>query len=188
MRGVTAEPEDAEDVLQQALRAEERVLWIAQPDRALWVRAAVWGLGCLPFTIFLFALLAGTLLLGAAAASRALGQGKFAPEVALPASIGGLLLVIFTYPILAAELTRRERRYVITSQRALVLDAKRIENEVELARVKLVAPHKGLFDDAPSGVELRVGDGTAAVVFGDLAAPADALRAVESAIAAARLP
>jgi hypothetical protein len=164
----------------------ERVLWLAQPDRALVLRALVWGLGCLPFTVFLAALLVATLALGSFAARSALSQGKLALEQALPATIGGLLLAIFLYPILASELARRERRYVITSQRALVLDSKRLESTIELARVREVAPHKDLFDDTPTGIELRVGDGTAAVVFRDLADPAEMQQAVEGAIAAAR--
>ncbi|MEZ0228784.1 MAG: hypothetical protein ACAI25_09180, partial [Planctomycetota bacterium] len=120
--------EDAEDVLDAVLRSDERVLWLSQPDRALWQRALVWGLGCLPFTVFLLALLGVTLLLGTAAARFAL-KGQLPLDVALPATIGGLLLVIFLYPMLAGELARRERRYVITTQRALVLDSKRVEHE-----------------------------------------------------------
>jgi hypothetical protein len=181
-----AEHADAEDVLNAALRPGERILWLAEADRALWRRALAWGLGCLPFTVFLVVLLAATLLLGWLAARHALGQGRISLEAALPATVGGLLLVIFGYPILAAELARRERRYAITTQRALVLDSKRLEHSIELARVRQVAPHKDLFDDAPTGVELRVADGTAAVVFRDLADPAAVLRSVEGAIASAR--
>jgi hypothetical protein len=180
-----ARPEDAEDVLHASLRPDERVLWLAQPDRGVFSRAFVWGLGCLPFTIFLAALLVATLVLGSYAARAALGQGKFALDQALPATIGGLVLAIFLYPILVAELARRERRYVITSQRALVIDARRLESAVDLARVREVAPHKDLFDDTPTGVELRVGDGTAAIVFRDLARPAEIQKAVETAIATA---
>ncbi len=180
------ETADAEDVLTSALRPEERALWISQPDRAIWLRALVWGLGCLPFTMFLLALLAVTLVLGAVAAQYTLGQGKLPLDVALPATIGGLLLVIFLYPLLVSELQRRERRYVITTQRALILDSKRVEHEVDLARVRLVALHKGLFDDSPTGVELRVADGTAAVIFKDVADPPAMQTAVEGALKTAR--
>ncbi|MEZ0230508.1 MAG: hypothetical protein ACAI25_17940, partial [Planctomycetota bacterium] len=62
----------------------------------------------------------------------------------------------------------------------------RVEHEVELARVRLVALHKGLFDDSPTGVELRAGDGTASVVFGDVSDTPSMQRAVEGAIATAR--
>lgn len=173
-------------MLEATLRPDERVLWAAQPDRSVWRRALVWGLGCLPFTIVLGLLLVATLALGAAAASRAASTGRVAVEVAAPATIGGLLLFVFLYPIVAAEITRRERRYVITTQRALVLDSRRIESDVELARVKLVALHKGLFDDSATGVELRVADGTAAVILKDLSDPEATRALVEGAIATAR--
>jgi hypothetical protein len=186
---VTKLPEnsDAEDVLQAILRPGERILWVAQPDRAAWRRALVWGLGCLPFTVFLVGLAAGTILLGTLAAKQATG-GKLDPSVGLPATIGALLLGIFLYPILASELARRERRYVITTERALVVEPRRVEAAVELARVRESAHHQGLFDDSPSGVELRIADGTAAIIFADMADPPGAKAAVDTAITAARAP
>jgi hypothetical protein len=181
------ENSDAEDVIHAVLRPTERVLWEGQPDRPAWRRAVVFGLGCLPLTVFLAALGVGTIFFGTLAV-RTASAGKLDVMLALPASIGSLLLGIFLYPVLAAELMRRERRYVITSERALVVEPRRVEAAVELGCVRASAPHQGLFDDSPSGIELRVADGTAAIVFADMADPAAILRAVDAAIAAARAP
>jgi hypothetical protein len=150
----------------------------------VWLRALVWGLGCLPFSLFLIALLVGAVVLGTLAGAHALDQGKINVEAALPAGIGFVVLGIFVYPLAAGEIARRERRYVVTTSRALVVAARRLEASVELERVRAVAPHKDLFDDSPTGIEFRVADGTSAIVFGDLADPEETRKAVEAAIAA----
>lgn len=179
------EDDDVEAILERALAPDERIVWLAAPDRALWRRLVATGLGCLPFVALVLLVAAGTVIASWSTASGAFTRTLDAGR-AVPAFLGALLLVIMLYPIVADELARRERRYVVTSARALVLVPGRVEHELPLAQVSGVALHSGLFDDKPSGVELRRQDGSAGIVFRDMEEPEATRAALEQALAAAR--
>ena len=184
-RGALPEPPlggDAEDVLALVLDPGERVLWAGEPDRPAWRRALTWGLGCLPFTLLLVLLLGGTIASGTVATRRA-ATGQLRLQDGLQAGLGVLLLVIFVFPLVANEISRRERRYVVTTRRALIVSPRRLEAGLELLHVQGAAAHRGLFDDRPSGVALRVRNGAAPIVFEDLADP-EAVLATLTAILA----
>lgn len=179
--------DDVEEMLERVLAPEERVVWLTQPDRAVWRRLVATGLGCLPFVA-----LVGLIAVGTVAASWGTASGAFAStrkldgERALEALLGVVLLAIMLYPIVVDEIARRERRYVVTTRRAFVLCPGRVEGVLPLDEVTSCALHSGLFDDKPSGVELRRADGTAGIVFRDMEDPAATQRAVEMALVAAR--
>jgi hypothetical protein len=180
-----ADSDDAEELLGSLLAPGERVVWLSRPDRALWRRVVATGLGCLPFVALILAVTVGTAAAGAATASGAL-TGHVEATRALAALLGMILLGIMVYPIAADEIARRERRYVVTTRRALVLVPGRVEGELPLLEVTASALHSGLFDDKPSGVELRRADGSAGIVFRDMDDPEATRAEVELALAAAR--
>jgi hypothetical protein len=180
-----ANVDDVEEMLERVLEPGERVVWLAQPDRALWRRLVAAGLGCLPFVALVVLIAVGTAIAGTTTFQGALA-GRVVDTNALSAFLGAVLLAIMLYPIVVDELARRERRYIVTTRRAVVLVPGRVEGELALAEVTGSALHSGLFDDRPSGVELRRADGSAGIVFRDMEDPEATRSEVELALVAAR--